>query len=322
MHDLLHCLPGAIIMIIDLFLYAITTLIWGSTWLAIHWQLGTVSPYWSVTYRFAIATVILFIYCGLTRKQMRFNLKQHCALFCQGALLFSVNYLLYYIGSQYFMSGLVAIAFASILIMNIINSRIFFKTPLKKPIIAGAILGLSGLIVVFSGQFSLLATGNQAHSSQLLLGLAICLAGTLMASFGNMVFVYNQRFNIPILQSNAYGILYGTIILAFIAISVHAPLSFDSQPRFWGALLYLAAFGTVLAFGTYLQLIQRIGAERAAYAFVMLPIISLLLSSVFEAFHWTLSTFIGLIMIILGNILVIMRKRKKSTTLPTTLEAG
>lgn len=311
-------------MIIDLILYAVTVLIWGSTWLAMHWQLGEVSPYWSVAYRFILATLIIMLYCCLTRKNMRFSFKQHRALMIQGVFLFSLNYLFYYIGSQYFMSGLVAVAYASILIMNIVNTRLFFKTPLQHSIIIGALIGLSGLCTIFSGQFHLLVHSTHPHLSQLLLGLGACLLGTLLASLGNMIFVYNQRHKIPILQSNAYGIFYGTLVLTLIAICSGTPLSFDTQPRYWLALLYLAAFGTVIAFGTYLQLVKRIGAERAAYAFVILPIVSLLLSSIFENFQWTLSTFFGLIMVIIGNILVVMRsgKAKKTKTKPLTFEAG
>jgi len=309
-------------VIIDLVLYAVTVLIWGSTWLAMHWQLGEVSPYWSVTYRFALATLIIMLYCCLTRKNMRFSLKQHRALFAQGLFLFSLNYLFYYIGSQYFMSGLVAVAYASILIMNIVNTRLFFKTPLQRSIVIGALIGLSGLLTIFSGQFHLLLHSTHPHLGQLLLGLGACLFGTLLASLGNMIFVYNQRHKIPILQSNAYGILYGTLILTLIALCSGEPLSFDIHPRYWASLFYLAAFGTVIAFGTYLQLVKRIGAERASYAFVILPIVSLLLSSIFENFQWTLSTFIGLMMVIIGNILVIMRKTKKNNRKPTTFEAG
>lgn len=300
-------------MIIDVCLYFITALIWGSTWLAIHWQLGDVSPYWSVTYRMIIAAGLLFSICVLSGKSLRFTKQQHLATFTQAVLLFSTNYLLYYIGCQYLMSGLVAVSYACISIMNIMLCRLFFKTPMQLPVIIGAIIGLCGLGVVFSDQFEIILHLQHGPAHLLIRGLVICLLATLLASLGNIVFVYNQRFKMPILQSNAYGILYGALILMVIAIVSRAPLSFDTQPRYWLSLLYLAVFGTVVAFGSYLQLIQRIGAERAAYAFVVLPIVALILSSLFEGFHWTIHTFLGLAMVIIGNILVIKRNKPSDT---------
>lgn len=300
-------------MIIDLALYLITALVWGSTWLAIHWQLGEVSPYWSITYRMAIASALLFAICLICKKNLRFTKQQHLATFAQAVLLFSTNYLLYYLGCQYVMSGLVAVTYACISIMNILLCRLFFKTPLRLPVIIGAIIGLCGLAVIFSDQFEVILHLQRGPAHLLIHGLIICLIATLLASLGNVLFVYNQRFKMPILQSNAYGIFYGALILMVIAILVHAPLSFDTQPRYWLSLLYLAIFGTIIAFGSYLQLIQRIGAERAAYAFVVLPIVALMLSSVFEGFHWTIHTFLGLAMVIIGNILVIKRNKSGDT---------
>ena len=176
-------------------------------------------------------------------------------------------------------------------------------------------------MVVFNGQFYLLTHTTHPNLGHLLLGLGACLLGTLLASFGNMIFVYNQRYKIPMMQGLAYGTLYGTIILVIIALCMRAPLTFTAPARYWYSLIYLAVFGTIIAFWTYLHLINRIGAQKASYAFVILPIIALLLSSFFEDFYWTFSTFIGLIMIIIGNILVIMRKNKKTPFTPT-IDAG
>lgn len=293
-------------MIIDLLLYSLTTLIWGSTWLAVHWQLGVVSPYWSLTYRFALATLMMMLYCVVTQKPMRFPWPQQAALMVQGVLLFGLNYLLYYLGSQYFVSGLVAVISATIIVMNIINSRIFFKTPLQLPVVLGAVFGLVGLSIIFYGQFQ--QAVHQASSHHLWIGLSLCLLATLSASLGNMMFVYNQRFQIPVLQSNAYGLLYGTVLFLSIAVLSHVPITFDLHPRYWLTLLYLVLFGTIIAFATYLQLVKRMGAERASYALVLLPVISLILSHVFEDFHWSGETLIGLAIVVFGNVLVIKRK--------------
>jgi drug/metabolite transporter (DMT)-like permease len=268
-------------------LYLITAFIWGSTWLAIKFQLGVVHPTWSVAYRFAIAAILLIIYCVLTEHKMRFTRREHMVMALQGLFMFSLNYIFYYIGSQYFMSGLVAVIFASIIIMNIVNTRIFFGTPLVARVIIGALLGLVGLGIVFSSQLKTLNI-EQMGWTYFATGLGICTLGTFIASLGNMVSVYNQKLKLPILQSNAFGMLYGSVFVAVVALVMGYPATFDTSFNYVSSLLYLVIFGSILAFGCYLKLLGRIGAERAAYAFVLLPVIALGLSTAFENFNWTI----------------------------------
>lgn len=296
--------------LINYLLYTATALIWGSTWLAIQFQLGTVSPLWSVSYRFAMAALILLVFCVITGRKLRFTAEQHGAMALQGLLLFSLNYVLYYIGSQYFISGLVSIIFASIIIMNIINGRIFFKTPLVARVIVGAMLGLLGLVIVFGSQFELL-DWDQGGAS-LVWGAGICLSATLCASFGNMVSVRSQKLKLPVLQSNALGMAYGTVFVTLLAIGLGEQPTFDWSFKYVGSLFYLSFVGTVLAFGAYLNLLGRIGPERASYTFVLIPVVSLTLSTLFEGFQWTLSTVAGAVLVLIGNVLVLKKKPLKN----------
>jgi drug/metabolite transporter (DMT)-like permease len=292
-------------------LYLATAFIWGSTWLAIKFQLGTVHPTWSVAYRFALAAILLFLFCLFTEQKLRFTRQQHLAMALQGLFLFSLNYIFYYIGSQYFISGLVAVIFASIIIMNIINTRIFFGTPLVARVITGALIGLAGLTVVFSSQFKTLNFAEMGWT-YFATGLGICALGTFIASLGNMVSVYNQKLKLPILQSNAFGMAYGAIFVTIIALIMGYPATFDSSFNYVSSLLYLTVFGSIVAFGTYLQLLGRIGADRAAYAFVLLPVIALALSTAFEGFNWTMFTCAGIGLVLFGNYLVLTRKKTRS----------
>ena len=73
-------------------LFAIATLIWGSTWLAITFQLGVVEPEVSVVYRFALAAVILFVWCAVRGQRLRFQPRTHAWLALQGSTLFGLNY--------------------------------------------------------------------------------------------------------------------------------------------------------------------------------------------------------------------------------------
>ena len=78
-------------------LYAITVLIWGSTWLAIEFQLGVVAPEVSVTYRYLLAAALLFVWCLTQKKSLRFDLKSHLFFLGLGLLLFCINYIAAYL---------------------------------------------------------------------------------------------------------------------------------------------------------------------------------------------------------------------------------
>src|SRR5437868_9365510 len=90
-------------------LFLTATLIWGSTWLAIKYQLGAVAPEISVAYRFAAAGALLIVWCFATRRSLRFTRREHLFLALQGALFFGLNYAAIYIAEQYVTSGLVAV---------------------------------------------------------------------------------------------------------------------------------------------------------------------------------------------------------------------
>ena len=240
-------------MINTLFLFLITSLIWGSTWYAIQFQLDSVSPLWSIVYRFSIASFLLIAFCIIRKHTLKFELKSHIGMATQGLLLFCLNYIFFYFGSHYLISGTVAVLSASIQIINIINSRIIFKSPLKLSVIFSAIIGISGLAIVFISQMSKIYPHHAINHTQQLIGLVLCMIATFIASLGNMASAYNQQQKLPILQSNAYGMLYGALFTMIIAV-----LSWQKPTMSWtlpyiSSLLYLAIFGSIIAFGSYLN---------------------------------------------------------------------
>jgi drug/metabolite transporter (DMT)-like permease len=304
-------------MINSLFLYILTSLIWGSTWYAIQFQLNNVSPTWSVVYRFTIASSLLITFCLLRKESLKFDLRSHIGMATQGLLLFCLNYIFFYFGSDYLISGIVAVLSASMQIVNIINSRIFFKVPLKLSIMFSAIIGISGLILVFCSQASKLYLYHATNYAQQLIGLVFCLIGVLCASWGNMASAYNQQQKLPILQSNAFGMFYGALFATIIAIILGEKPTISFTFPYISSLLYLAIFGSIIAFGAYLKLLGQIGPGRAAYMFVITPIIALIISSFFEGFQWHIFTVIGMILIIIGNILALYKPEMKLITRDT-----
>lgn len=294
-------------------LYLITVLIWGSTWLAIKFQLGIISPELSIAYRFGLAAIILIVFSLLRRLPMGFSLKTHAFFALQGLLLFSLNYFLVYLAEGNLTSGLVAIIFSLIIVLNVLFGAIFLGNPVRVRVMIGAGLGLLGLAFVFWPELTSLSL-----SSQKIVGMILAFIATVSASLGNVVSARNQRNDLPVIQTNAYGMLYGAVFMLLTALLRGAVLEFDTSPGYVLSLFYLAIFGSVIAFGSYLTLLGRIGLDRAAYVTVLFPVIALLLSTIFEDLRWGIYQLLGVLLILLGNAVVVTKKggfnfRKKVT---------
>jgi drug/metabolite transporter (DMT)-like permease len=298
-----------------LLLYTVVVLIWGSTWFAIKLQLGSVPSQDSVAYRFALAALLLFIWCWIRRLRVKFTLRQHFWLILQGITVFSTNYMLFYEAEKHLVSGSVAIIFSLLAVFNILNNWFFFRVKPTYQVIVGALLGLFGIILTFWRELL-----NLGSSFDNLLGVVLSLVATLVASFGNMVFVRLRKDGMPIVQGNAFGMFYGTIILFTYACVTGGRFSFDFAPSYILSLFYLSLFGSVIAFGCYLTLVGRIGADRAAYSSILFPIVALCISAVFEGYRLNFLSAIGIIFVLIGNALVLVRKQPAKATPAATGE--
>jgi len=203
-------------------LYLTTVLIWGSTFYAIKFQLGTVAVEVSIAYRFILAALLILAYCAVRGRRLRFTARDHAWMALQGLMLFGANYLLVYLATSLLTSGLIALLFSSIIFMNIALSMLLFRRPIEAPVVAGALLGLTGIGLVFWPELTVLDTSSTA-----LRGVGLALLGTLVASFGNMVSVRNQGTGLPIVQTNGYGMGYGGLLMALWAVGQGLPFSFE-----------------------------------------------------------------------------------------------
>lgn len=281
-------------------LYTLTVLIWGSTWFAIEFQLGVVEPEVSIVYRYLLASFVLFIWCKIKGLSLKFNLNSHLWFVLLGAFLFCLNYVCAYRAQIYITSALAAIAFSTMLWINIILSRLIFGTRAGRRVIAGAILGIVGIVTLFAPQVS-----EVSLSDHVLYGLMLALLGALMASTGNMLSQGAQKRALPVLQANAWGMLYGAMLTAIIAVFEGHAFTFEGTFTYIASLVYLALFGSVVAFGAYLTLLGRIGAHKAGYATVMFPVVALILSMSFEGLAIDSSIVLGTALVLLGNLLVL-----------------
>lgn len=284
------------------FLYLVTVLIWGSTWLAIEYQLGVVEPEVSIVYRYFIAAAVLFIWCKIRGLSLKFKVKDHLFFVLLGLLLFCLNYIFAYRAQIYITSALAAIAFSTMLWINIILSRVIFGTRATARVLVGAALGIVGIVVLFAPQ-----VGSISLSDGVFFGSLLALAGAFTASCGNMASQAAQSRALPVVETNAWGMFYGAILTLLVALASGHTFNFDATFTYITSLVYLAIFGSVVAFGAYLTLLGRIGAHKAGYATVMFPVVALILSLAFEGLRLDASIIIGATLVLLGNVLVLKR---------------
>jgi len=286
----------------NILLYALTVAIWGTSWLGIKYQIGVVALEASVVYRFALAAALMLLYCALARRRMRFSPAEHAFMALQGLFLFCANYVLLYLGTQHLTSGLVAVLFSTIVIMNIFLGALFFGSRVRRRVVFGALVGLPGIGLVFWPEIVAFDLARQGT-----LSLVLILAGTLSASFGMLISGRNQKQRLPVIQANAYGMTYGTLFMAAYCLAAGTPFGFDPRPLYVGSLIFLSVFATAIAFWSYLTLLGRIGADRAGYASVLFPIVALALSTVYEDYQWTPAAAFGVALVLAGNALILTR---------------
>ncbi len=292
-------------------LYLLVILIWGSSWIGIAYQLGPVPAEVSIGYRFVLSSLMLVAFCIVTRRSLRFPPRAHLFMVAQGLSLFCLNYLMFYWAAADLTSGLMAIVFSTMTVMNLVNAALFFRQPIDRRVTAGALLGLIGLSCVFWPEIA-----DFNADSRALAGLGLALVGTYLASLGNMVSVKLKALEIPVVQSNAIGMAYGAAASLLLAWGQGLPFTYDPRPVYSVSLLLLALFASVIGFTCYLTLVQRLGAGRAAYTTVLFPVVALAISTLAEGYHWTVLAVAGIALVLCGNLLVLRRGRPTAGAVP------
>ncbi len=287
----------------NLLLFIIPTIIWGSTWLAITFQL-TVNPLYSIVYRFFLASIILLGYSIYKKLPLKFPLHTHKKLFILGISLFGFNYFFTYTAEKNLTSGLVALCFSTMVIFNSINAKIFLKQKINGKVILGGIIGLIGLGILFKNDILTFTLSSKTTK-----GVFLTFLGAYSASLGNIMSAKIQKENIPIIQSNTFGMLYGAVAMLFIALLNGYKPEFDTSPQYLISLTYLAVFGSVVAFGSYLKLLGKIGPQKAVYITLLIPIVAIILSALFENLKLELHSFSGIIIVLLGNYIALKKEK-------------
>ena len=289
----------------NLTLFGITLFCWSPTWYIIKFQLGYVDPLVSVFYRFLAAAIIIFIYLLIKKKNLKFSLNHHVWFLLFGIFLYSLNYVFFYLSNTYLISAFPAIVFSTVVIMNILGETFYFKKKPSFKTLIGATIGMLGIIIIFNNEIFNFSLSNGTH-----IGLFLAFLGTFCASTGNMIYQRNLNNNFPLIETIAYAMLYGSLLTLLITQIKNTQLLFEYTFSYIASLVYLSIVGSIFAFIFYLKLLERVGAGRAGYVGVVMPVLALLISTLFENLEWQTDLIVGLPILIIGAVLVINQKIK------------
>ncbi len=285
---------------LDYALYATSVLVWGLSWIAMHYQVGQVAPEVSVVWRFVIAAPFMFMIAALRGERLLFPFADHRYFIGLGAAIFSTNFALFYYASQHVASGLLSIVFSLASIGNVVLGAVVFGIRIERRVVIGGALGAAGVAAMFYPEL-----GGVKLDAAALMGLAFSLAGTVSFCIGNMLSFAAQRKKLPIFSSTGWSMCYGASFMALFAAVRGQTFTLEWSATYIGGLLYLSIIGSVIAFGVYFTLIGRIGAARTGYATVMYPVVALIVSTFAEGYRWTLPSALGLACVLIGNVLVL-----------------
>ena len=285
-----------------IFLFISTLIVWGPTWYIIKFQLGIVDPMTSVFYRFFLSSIIILVFCVFKKINLRFSFKEHLLIAALGISLFNINYVFFYLSTVHLISGFVALCFSSILFMNVVNNIVFKRKYPKIMTLVGGLIGTLGLLFIFYDEII-----NFEFSKSTSIGILLGVLATYFASIGNLISEYTSKIKLNVVAVTGYGMLYGSITLLIYLFIVGIDLNFDFSYRYIVSLLYLSIFGSVFGFILYLSIIKNIGANDAAYIAIIMPLIALIISTIFEGLIWDMNLYIGALLVLFGNILILKR---------------
>ncbi|MEL0242682.1 MAG: DMT family transporter, partial [Pelagibacteraceae bacterium] len=255
-----------------------------------------------------LAGLIILIYVAFTKRKLFFSLKEHIYFFILGIFLYSGNYIFFYNSNVYLPSNIPATVFCLLTIFNILGEKFIFKKPITRPMLSGALLGISGIAIIFYKDFL-----NFNLNSGSTLGLMFALLATLSASIGNLIAIYNKRnFNIPLLQNVAYAMIYGALVALLVSLikGNEFYIPFNNLSYMIG-LAYLIIFGSIVSFLCYIRFIENTSASTGGYIGVVMPILALIIAMIFENVKPDIYFLMGLPVAILGLLLILKQESVK-----------
>lgn len=283
--------------------FLLVALIWGSTWIVIKDQLGPVPPSWSVTYRFAVAAVGMFVLAAVSRRGLGMSRQGHMLAMAIGLAQFCLNFNLVYRAEQHLTSGIVAVLYGLLMLPNAIFGRIFLGQAITRRFLAGSLIGLGGIALLLVHE-----AAEAPPSGKVALGVLLTTLGLLSASTANVLQATKAAQRTPLLTLLAWAMLWGTLADATVAWAMTGPPVLPESPRYWGGVAYLAIIGSVVTFPLYFRLIRDLGPGRAAYNGVLVPVVAMAISTLFEGYRWSALPALGAVLALVGMVIALRGK--------------
>lgn len=284
--------------------FLLVALIWGSTWLVIKDQISAVPPGWTVTWRFALATLGMFALAAVRRESLRLEPAALRLSVAIGLFQFFGNFQLVYRSEHYLTSGLVAVIFALLLVPNALLARLFLRAPLSGRFLAGTGVALAGIALLLTHEYR-----AAPAASGVLTGIALVGCALLCASSANVLQATELARRQPVVPLIAWAMLWGTLADALFAWVTSGPPVLDPRPQYLWGIAYLALIGSVVTFPLYFALIRDWGPGRAAYNGVLVPVVAMALSTAFEGYRWTALAAAGSVLALSGLLIALGGRR-------------
>ena len=246
--------------------------------------------------RFALAAFLIGIWCLIKGISLKPNWAQHKYILLAGMFLYTLDYSFLYAAEQYMISALLAVLSSSVIYFNVVLRRLILGIPISFSVLLGATIGLIGIICIFLPEFA-----NISVKQGISFGLLFATASFFSAACGNITSEKILQNPISILHMNFWAMSYGVILTSSIAFLSGAEFIWPQTASYYYSLLYLAVFGSVLAFGCYMRLLKQIGSDKAAYVVLVYPIVALIISTFFEGYTWSILAIAGVFIVLLGN---------------------
>jgi drug/metabolite transporter (DMT)-like permease len=286
--------------------FIIFTVVWGSTWIVIRDQIGTVPPQWSVAYRFIIAAFGMALLARWKGQSLKLDRGGLIAALVLGVTQFSVNFNSVYLAERFITSGIVATVFALLLIPNSLLAWVFLgQKPNRRFLLAG-LVAIAGVALLFIHEMR----SSIAEPHDIAIGLALTLLGLLGASAANVYQAGKEAMRHPLFALLAWSMAIGACLDIALAFAVAGPPVVEARFGYWAGVLYLALFGSVLCFALYFPVVRKIGPGKAAYSSVLVPIIAMSLSTLFEGYQWSTLAAAGGVLALGGMLLALAGRRR------------
>lgn len=283
----------------------VTSVIWGSTWLVIRDQLGTVPPTWSVAYRMIVSAIAMFILVIAMRQPVKIDRPMVGWTILLGVMQFGMNYNFVYAAEHFITSGLVAVVFALLIVPNAVLAKYWLGRPIGGAFILGSAIACVGVGLLMLQEYRAAPMGG----TDALLGLFLVICAVATASVSNVLQVTPKVARYPTLTILAWSMLWASLANAAFAFVMDGPPVIDMRPGYIGGVLYLSIIGSVVTFPLYFRLIRDIGPGKAAYTGVVIPVLAMILSTIFEGYVWSTLALAGGVLVMVG-LVVAMQTRK------------